>query len=64
MAKAEAAMPPEKRLDFVVIVTPNHVHYDPAMKALAAGIATLRRKNARRLPLRRLHRRSLSASAT
>src|SRR5437016_11105791 len=29
----------EQRLDYVVIVTPNHVHYDPAMKALKAGIA-------------------------
>ena len=25
-------------LDYVLIVTPNHVHYDPAMKALKAGL--------------------------
>jgi predicted dehydrogenase len=30
MAKAEAAMPAAKRLDFVVIVTPNHQHFPPA----------------------------------
>jgi predicted dehydrogenase len=30
MAKAEAAHPPETRLDFVVIVTPNHEHFGPA----------------------------------
>ncbi len=29
----------DPKLDYVVIVTPNHVHYDPAMKALQAGIA-------------------------
>src|SRR5258708_3876053 len=27
------------KLDYIVIVTPNHVHYDPAMKAIKAGIA-------------------------
>ena len=37
MAKAEAAMPPEKRLDFVVIVTPNHEHFGPAKLFLEAG---------------------------
>ncbi|MCX6896875.1 MAG: Gfo/Idh/MocA family oxidoreductase, partial [Verrucomicrobia bacterium] len=30
--------PEEKKLDYVLIVTPNHVHFDPAMKALKAGI--------------------------
>src|SRR3974377_191585 len=29
----------EQKLDYLVIVTPNHVHYDPAMKAIKAGIA-------------------------
>ena len=29
----------EPKLDYIVIVTPNHVHYDPAMKAIKAGIA-------------------------
>jgi predicted dehydrogenase len=37
MAKAEAALPPEKRLDFVVIVTPNHEHFGPARLFLEAG---------------------------
>ena len=37
MAKAESAMPPEKRLDFVVIVTPNHEHFGPARLFLEAG---------------------------
>jgi len=37
MAKAEAAMPPELRLDFVVIVTPNHQHYGPARLFLESG---------------------------
>jgi predicted dehydrogenase len=38
MIAAQASLPPEERLDYVLIVTPNHVHFDPAMKALAAGI--------------------------
>jgi len=29
------------KLDYIVIVTPNHVHFDPAMKAIKAGIAVL-----------------------
>ena len=37
MAKAEAAMPPSRRLDFVVIVTPNHQHYGPARLFLESG---------------------------
>lgn len=37
MLEKEAAMPPEKRIDFVTIVTPNHVHFDPAMMALDYG---------------------------
>jgi predicted dehydrogenase len=37
MAKAEAAMPAHKRLDFVVIVTPNHQHFPPAKLFLEAG---------------------------
>jgi predicted dehydrogenase len=37
MAKAEAAMPPESRLDFVVIVTPNHEHFEPARLFLESG---------------------------
>ena len=30
--------PRTKKLDYVVIVTPNFVHFDPAMKAMKAGI--------------------------
>jgi predicted dehydrogenase len=37
MAKAEAAMPPDRRLDFVVIVTPNHQHFEPARLFLESG---------------------------
>ena len=37
MLENEAAMPVEKRLDFVSIVTPNFVHFAPAMKALELG---------------------------
>lgn len=37
MLETEAAMPADKRLDFVSIVTPNFVHFDPAMLALEKG---------------------------
>lgn len=37
MLEAEAAMPADKRLDFVSIVTPNFVHFEPAMMALDKG---------------------------
>jgi predicted dehydrogenase len=37
MAKAESAMPPGRRLDFVVIVTPNHQHFEPARLFLECG---------------------------
>jgi predicted dehydrogenase len=37
MLEKEAAMPVEKRIDFVTIVTPNFVHFDPAMLALDKG---------------------------
>ncbi|MBS0632175.1 MAG: Gfo/Idh/MocA family oxidoreductase [Verrucomicrobia bacterium] len=37
MAVAEAARPPGERLDFVVIVTPNHEHYQPARLFLERG---------------------------
>lgn len=39
MIQANASLPEEQKLDYIVIVTPNHVHFDPAMKALKAGIA-------------------------
>jgi predicted dehydrogenase len=37
LLEKEAAMPPDKRIDFVSIVTPNFVHFDPAMMALEKG---------------------------
>ena len=37
MLEKEAAMPADKRIDFVSIVTPNFVHFDPAMMALEKG---------------------------
>jgi predicted dehydrogenase len=35
--RGEAARPTAERLDFVVIVTPNHAHFEPARLCLAAG---------------------------
>ncbi len=37
MIRKESKLPPGERMDFVSIVTPNHVHYDPAMMALDHG---------------------------
>jgi predicted dehydrogenase len=37
MAAAEAALPADRRLDFVVIVTPNHLHFPPAKLFLERG---------------------------
>jgi predicted dehydrogenase len=37
MARAESALGADKRLDFVVIVTPNHQHFPPAKLFLEAG---------------------------
>ena len=39
MIAANKALPEEQKLDYILIVTPNFVHYDPAMKAMKAGIA-------------------------
>lgn len=38
MIDAQASLPEDQRLDYILIVTPNHVHFDPAMKAIKAGI--------------------------
>ena len=38
MIEANATLPDDQKLSYVVIVTPNHVHFDPAMKAIKAGI--------------------------
>ena len=37
MAEAESARPGDQRLDFVVIVTPNHQHFEPAKLFLESG---------------------------
>ena len=37
MAAAEAGRPPDRRLDFVIVVTPNHLHFDVARTFLEAG---------------------------
>src|SRR3954468_20567525 len=37
MAGAESRMLPDRRLDFVVIVTPNHQHFPPAKLFLESG---------------------------
>jgi len=38
MIEDQKNQPEDQRLDYVLIVTPNHVHFDPAMKAIRAGI--------------------------
>jgi predicted dehydrogenase len=38
MIEANASLPADQKLDYILIVTPNHVHFDPAMKAIKAGI--------------------------
>jgi predicted dehydrogenase len=37
MLVAEAALPPSERIEAVSVVTPNHVHHEPAIAALEAG---------------------------
>lgn len=37
MFEKESQLPEDQRMDFVAIVTPNHVHFDPAIKALQHG---------------------------
>ncbi|NBB77780.1 MAG: Gfo/Idh/MocA family oxidoreductase, partial [Bacteroidetes bacterium] len=37
MLEKESQLPEEKRINAVSIVTPNHVHFDPANKALENG---------------------------
>lgn len=38
MIQQEAAKPLGERIDYALIVTPNHVHFDPSMKCIEAGI--------------------------
>lgn len=46
MIKAEAALPEGERMDFIAIVTPNHVHFPPAKMALENGFHVLSDKPA------------------
>ena len=38
MIAAQAELPAGERLDYVVVVTPNHAHLDPALRAIEAGL--------------------------
>jgi len=46
MIQAEAALPEGERMDFIAIVTPNHVHFPPAKLALEHGFHVLSDKPA------------------
>lgn len=46
MMKSEAALPEDERMEFVAIVTPNHVHFPVAKAALEAGFHVLSDKPA------------------
>jgi predicted dehydrogenase len=46
MIAAEAALPEGERIDFVAIVTPNHMHFPPAKMALEHGFHVLSDKPA------------------
>lgn len=37
MIEKECALPVDRRMDFVTIATPNHLHYEPALLALRGG---------------------------
>ena len=41
MFEAEKNMPPDKKIDFVTVVTPNHVHFGPSKMALENGFHVL-----------------------
>src|SRR4051812_15308198 len=41
MIRSEAALPAGRRMDFVAIVTPNHMHFPPAKMALEHGFHVL-----------------------
>jgi predicted dehydrogenase len=41
MFLSEAMLPADERMDFVAIVTPNHVHYEPAVLAMEKGFHVL-----------------------
>jgi len=41
MISAQKDLPEKERLDYILVVTPNFVHFDPVMKALDAGIPVI-----------------------
>lgn len=41
MIAVQKDLPKEERLDYILVVTPNFVHFDPSMKALEAGIPVM-----------------------
>jgi predicted dehydrogenase len=41
MFEREKQLPPDQRLDFVSVVTPNHVHFGPSQMALQSGFHVL-----------------------
>jgi predicted dehydrogenase len=41
MIAANESLPESEKLDYILIITPNFVHYDPAIKAIKAGIPVL-----------------------
>jgi len=41
LIEAESKKPLGERIDYALIVTPNHVHFDPAKKLLQAGIPVM-----------------------
>src|SRR5437660_12256943 len=46
MIEGEGALPADERMDFVAIVTPNHMHFPPAKMALENGFHVLSDKPA------------------
>ena len=46
MIRGEASLPADRRMDFIAIVTPNHVHFPPAKMALEYGFHVLSDKPA------------------
>jgi predicted dehydrogenase len=44
MLEAEQSLPVGERIDFVSIVTPNHVHYEPALAFVEAGYSVMLEK--------------------
>ncbi len=41
MIEAQKDLPEDERIDYVLVVTPNFVHFDPSIKALEAGIPVM-----------------------